>query len=68
MTISLLAVVRYQQADTKTAQTQKKVEELGGRTCCEKTPEGENGWYMYFIDVAGNRFGIYQLREKTSKD
>jgi hypothetical protein len=45
------------------SQTQKKVEELGGKACSEKTPEGENGWYMYIKDVAGNRFGIYQLKE-----
>ncbi|KAF8860192.1 hypothetical protein BDZ45DRAFT_800985 [Acephala macrosclerotiorum] len=44
-------------------ETQKKVEELGGKSLCEKTPEGTNGWLMYFMDVAGNRFGIYQLKE-----
>jgi len=43
--------------------TQKRVEELGGVTCSAKEPEGENGWYMYFKDVAGNRFGAYQLKK-----
>ncbi|CZR63044.1 uncharacterized protein PAC_12941 [Phialocephala subalpina] len=44
-------------------EAQKRAEELGGKTLCEKTPEGDNGWYMYLLDVAGNRFGIYQLKE-----
>jgi predicted enzyme related to lactoylglutathione lyase len=44
------------------SQTQKRVEELGGTTLSKKEPEGENGWYMYFKDVEGNRFGIYQLK------
>ena len=30
----------------------------------EKEPESENGYYMYFKDVAGNRFGIYELKKK----
>jgi len=42
--------------------TQKRVEELGGESCSGKEPEGENGWYMYFKDVAGNRFGAYTLK------
>ncbi|KAF2458072.1 hypothetical protein BDY21DRAFT_363640 [Lineolata rhizophorae] len=46
--------------------TQKRVEELGGKTASEKKPEGENGWYMFFKDVAGNRFGIYQLKKSCS--
>ena len=28
-----------------------------------KEKEGENGWYMYFLDVEGNRFGVYELEE-----
>jgi predicted enzyme related to lactoylglutathione lyase len=43
-------------------QTQERVEDLGGTTCSPKTPEGTNGWYMLFKDVAGNRFGIYQAK------
>jgi predicted enzyme related to lactoylglutathione lyase len=52
----------YNQADAN--QSQKRVEELGGVTCSEKTPEGENGWFMYLKDVAGNRFGIYEVRKE----
>ena len=45
------------------SQTQKRVEELGGTTLGEKEPEGESGWYIYFKDVAGNRFGAYELKK-----
>lgn len=38
--------------------------ELGGTVMSEKEPESENGYYMYFKDVAGNRFGIYELKKK----
>ena len=44
-------------------QTKKLVEELGGKTISGKEKEGDNGWYMFFLDVEGNRFGIYELQE-----
>jgi predicted enzyme related to lactoylglutathione lyase len=28
----------------------------------EKTPEGENGWFMNFTDPEGNRFGAYETK------
>jgi predicted enzyme related to lactoylglutathione lyase len=31
-----------------------------------KEKEGENGWYMYFLDVEGNRFGVYELEGTKS--
>ena len=34
-----------------------------GITCGGKEEEGDNGWFMYFKDVAGNRFGAYQLKK-----
>lgn len=43
------------------------MEELGGKTLGEKEPEGENGWYIYFKDVAGNRFGAYELKKAEGK-
>lgn len=46
------------------SQTKERVEELGGKTMSAKEPEGENGWYMYFLDVEGNRFGVYELKGK----
>ena len=42
-------------------ETQKHVEELGGKTMSGKEKEGDNGWYMFFLDLEGNRFGIYEL-------
>ena len=27
-----------------------------------KEKEGDSGWYMYFLDVEGNRFGVYELQ------
>ena len=45
-------------------QTKVEVEKLGGVVMSEKEPESENGYYMYFKDVAGNRFGIYELKQK----
>ncbi|KAG4424764.1 hypothetical protein IFR04_002112 [Cadophora malorum] len=44
--------------------TKVEVEKLGGVVMSEKEPESENGYYMYFKDVAGNRFGIYELKQK----
>jgi len=46
-------------------ETQEKIESLGGKSLSGKEPEGENGWYMYFQDVAGNRFAIYAVRTST---
>jgi len=43
----------------------ERVEELGGKTMSGKEAEGSNGWYMYFLDVEGNRFGIYELRKES---
>jgi len=51
-------------------ETQKRVEELGGKSLSGKNEEGEHGWFMYFKDVAENRFGIYGIRkpcESSSK-
>ncbi|KAH8663431.1 hypothetical protein BGZ60DRAFT_411290 [Tricladium varicosporioides] len=45
-------------------ETKKRVEELGGVAQSEKNKEGDNGWYMYFKDVEGNRFGIYEVRKE----
>jgi len=42
-------------------QTKELVEKLGGKSVSEKEKEGKNGWYMYFLDVEGNRFGVYEL-------
>jgi len=47
--------------------TQKRVEELGGTTLSGKEPEGDMGWYMYFKDVASNRFGVYELKKAEGK-
>lgn len=46
-------------------ETKKRVEELGGVAQSEKNKEGDNGWFMYFKDVEGNRFGIYEVRKET---
>ena len=27
-----------------------------------KEKEGDNGWYMHFLDVEGNRFGVYEMQ------
>lgn len=52
-------------ADVFDGQTKKRVEELGGQSLSGKNEEGENGWYMYFRDVEGNRFGAYEVRKKV---
>lgn len=46
-------------------ETQKKAESLGGKSISGKEPEGDNGYYMYFTDVEGNRFGIYELKKSS---
>jgi len=45
------------------SQTKKIIEELGGTTESDKEPVGEFGWYMYFKDVAGNRFSICERKK-----
>ena len=30
-----------------------------------KEKESDHGWYMYFLDVEGNRFGAYELVKAT---
>jgi hypothetical protein len=50
-------------AKTDAPQTQKKIEELGGKLLSGKEPEGEDGFYMYVSDIAGNRFGIYECKK-----
>jgi predicted enzyme related to lactoylglutathione lyase len=37
------------------------VEELGGTTCSGKEKAGDHGVWIYFKDVEGNRFGVYEL-------
>jgi predicted enzyme related to lactoylglutathione lyase len=58
----LLCSVAYGE-DEKKKQTKKRVEELGGTTCSGRNAEGDNGWYMYFKDVEGNRFGAYEAKK-----
>ncbi|RFU26565.1 hypothetical protein B7463_g9773, partial [Scytalidium lignicola] len=40
-----------------------RIKAAGGKSAGEKTPEGENGFYQYFKDVDGNRFGLYELKK-----
>ncbi|KAG9230711.1 hypothetical protein BJ875DRAFT_144843 [Amylocarpus encephaloides] len=47
---------------------QKKVEELGGKIMSGKEKEGDNGWYMFCLDLEGNRFGIYELQENMKAE
>jgi predicted enzyme related to lactoylglutathione lyase len=39
----------------------EKIVGLGGTVCSGKEKAGENGLYMLFKDVEGNRFGIYEM-------
>jgi hypothetical protein len=36
---------------------------LGGVAVSGKEPEGDNGFYIYFKDVEGNRFRLYELKK-----
>jgi len=47
--------------------TKARVHELGGSTCMEKTPQGDNGWYANFKDPEGNRFGVYEVNPAHRK-
>ncbi|PMD66841.1 uncharacterized protein K444DRAFT_605837 [Hyaloscypha bicolor E] len=39
----------------------KRVEGLGGLSCSGKEKAGDHGMWMYFKDVEGNRFGVYEM-------
>lgn len=41
--------------------TEKRVQELGGKTCLGKTKQGDAGFFMNFLDPQGNRFGAYEF-------
>ena len=43
---------------------EEKVKELGGTTVLPKMEESKNGWFANFKDPQGNRFGVYELRDK----
>lgn len=57
-----LTLSRFERSNLR--QTKELVEKLGGKTMSGKEKEGDNGWYMYFLDVEGNRFGVYELQKK----
>lgn len=46
--------------------TLTKVEALGGKTLLPKTDIGENGWFAFFADPAGNRIGLYTPGQQQS--
>jgi len=43
---------------------EKKIEGLGGKTVLKKKAESEHGYYANYKDPEGNRFGVYETRQK----
>ncbi|KAH6681552.1 hypothetical protein B0J14DRAFT_576611 [Halenospora varia] len=43
-------------------ETKAKVESLGGKSLGEKGSDGNDGFFMEFLDNEGNRFGAYQVK------
>lgn len=35
---------------------------LGGKKVLDKMAEGDNGWFANFVDLEGNRFGVYEAK------
>ena len=46
------------------AKIEKKIEGLGGKTVLKKKAESEHGYYANYKDPEGNRFGVYETRQK----
>jgi predicted enzyme related to lactoylglutathione lyase len=39
---------------------EKEIVKLGGKKVLDKTAERDNGWFANFVDLEGNRFGVFE--------